>query len=440
MGRVNVNSIHQARGQQHPIRALSSSSAADAGISSTDEHLKRTALYDCHLKCGGKMVPFAGHSLPVMYTGTHGGIKAEHLQVRQSAGLFDVSHMGQVRVYGKDRVRFLEHLVVADVEALPVGRATLSLMTNVRGCIIDDTIVTQLGRDRTGRDALGMVINGACVEKDMAHILHEMNVMRNKTGMEVDVERLEDRSLLALQGPKAMHVLGRMISNEEIDLKRMPFMSAETTRLASLHDEVLVTRCGYTGEDGFEISVNNADAPILFDQILEHPEVQPCGLGARDSLRLEAGLCLYGNDIDEETTPSEAGLTWTVAKTRRGTPSDSDTARRSAFLGAEVILAQIADPSKVTRKRVGFVLQGGPPARGDESVFAADTAAERQETPIGRVTSGGFSPSLNTGIGMAYLDKSATRSGTPVMIRVRGKAVPGTVTKMPFVPTHYYQL
>jgi aminomethyltransferase len=382
------------------------------------------------------MVPFAGYALPVMYSGSKGGIKNEHLQVRQSAGVFDVSHMGQVRVYGADRRRFLERLVVADLEALQEGHAVLSLLTNDRGGIIDDTIITNIGRDPTGAEALNMVINGACVDKDMAHLkAHEMQA-REKQGMDVRLERLLDRSLLALQGPKAMEVLQSFIDKSTLNLEQMAFMNARVITLPKFSDYLLVSRCGYTGEDGFEISVSNQDAASLFEALVAHPAVLPCGLGARDSLRLEAGLCLYGNDIDENTTPVSAGLTWTIAKSRRSPTPDGD---RPQFLGADIILSEVADPKSVQRKRVGFVLHGGPPARGHESIHES-TPQVADDGVIGHVTSGGFSPSRNCAIGMGYVMKPADVAGTRISVKVRGKLVPGEVVKMPFVKTNYHKL
>jgi aminomethyltransferase len=402
---------------------------------SPEEKLKHTALYETHLKYGGKMVPFAGYALPVMYSGEKGGIKNEHLQVRQSAGVFDVSHMGQVRVYGTDRVRFLERLIVADLQALPAGTAVLSLLTNEHGGIIDDTIITNLGKDNTGAEALNMVINGACVDKDMAHLRAHERRAREVDGMDVRLEFLADRSLLALQGPKAMQVLQHIVDRSTLNLEQMAFMNARMVKAPAFSDYLLVSRCGYTGEDGFEISVHNQDAPKLFEMLVSNEAVLPCGLGARDSLRMEAGLCLYGNDIDENTTPVSAGLTWTIAKSRRN-PDSGDG--RPSFLGADVILKEIANPSIVQKKRVGFILHGGPPARGHETIHenspkAADNAV------IGTVTSGGFSPTRNCAIGMGYISKPMDAVGTRISVKIRGKLVPGEVVKMPFVKTNYYK-
>ncbi|KAK4537843.1 hypothetical protein CDCA_CDCA14G3868 [Cyanidium caldarium] len=420
-------------------RLLSTASGTEpsAAPAPAEDSLKKTALYDKHVERGGRMVPFAGHWLPLMYTGPHGGIKAEHLHVRRSAGVFDVSHMGQVRVYGKDRVRFLERLVVADVAALGAGHATLSLLTTEHGGIIDDTIVTNLGRDAGGRECLGMVINGACVDKDMAHMQQQAELARREQSLDVELQLLGDRSLLALQGPQAMTVLQRLLPASAVDLKQVPFMTAVSTRPPSFTHDALISRCGYTGEDGFEVSVHNADAPAFFEALLDHTEVVPCGLGARDSLRLEAGLCLYGNDIDENKTPVQAALTWTVAKSRRNPNADPG---RVSFLGAEMILREVADPSLVPQRRVGFTLEGGPPARGHEPIFAAEGDGSPGEgKAVGEVTSGGFSPSLNTAIGMGYVAKAFSKAGTPIYVLVRGKKVPGKVAKMPLVPTHYYK-
>ncbi|KAK4533670.1 hypothetical protein CCYA_CCYA18G4552 [Cyanidiococcus yangmingshanensis] len=420
-------------GKRTSLRAICTATTVHPSTS-VEETLKHTALYENHLKLEGKMVPFAGYALPVMYAGAKGGIKNEHLQVRESAGVFDVSHMGQVRVYGSDRTRFLERLVVADLLALKEGHAVLSLLTNERGGIIDDTIITNIGRDHTGSEALNMVINGACVEKDMTHLKAHEKASREE-GMDVRLERLMDRSLLALQGPRAMEVLQSLVGRGTLNLEQMAFMNAHMVKLPMFSEYLLVSRCGYTGEDGFEISVSNRDAPSLFEALTANPAVLPCGLGARDSLRLEAGLCLYGNDIDENTTPVSAGLTWTIAKSRRGPNLD---ASRPQFLGADVILREVANPSSVQKKRVGFVLHGGPPARGHETIHE-NTPQAADDGVIGHVTSGGFSPSRNCAIGMGYIKRPADAAGTRISVKVRGKLVPGEVVKMPFVKTHYYK-
>mmetsp|Transcript_34598 Transcript_34598/g.84739 ORF Transcript_34598/g.84739 Transcript_34598/m.84739 type:complete len:378 (-) Transcript_34598:85-1218(-) len=372
-----------------------------------DAALKKTALYDKHLELGGKMVPFAGYSMPVQFPD---GIKDSHLHVRRSAGVFDVSHMGQIRLHGKDAVPFLESLVVADVKALAPMSGVLSVFTTKEGTIIDDTIITNLV------DCVGLVINGACKDKDIDHINEHLAIART-AGKDVILEVLEDRELFALQGPKAMSVLQTYVKN---DLTKMPFMVAAPMEI--LGTEMLVTRCGYTGEDGFEISVPRDKAVETFESFIDKEEVRAAGLGARDSLRMEAGLCLYGNDIDDTTTPVEAALTWTIAKRRRA---------EGGFLGSDVILPQIEKGT--SRRRMGFVMKG-PPARGHEKIFTA-TGEE-----VGEVTSGGFSPSLGTAIGMGYAKKPFNKSGTKLMVQVRNRSYPLEVVKTPMVPTNYYKV
>lgn len=386
-----------------PQRGLALAAAAEP-------ELKTTVLHDKHVDIGGKMVPFAGYSMPVQYPD---GIKDSHLFVRSSAGLFDVSHMGQVRLHGKDNVAFIEKLVVGDVAGLPDRSAVLSVLTTEGGGIIDDTIVSNLGGGK-----LGMVINAGCKDKDLEHMRLHLAEAKGK-GMDVELEVVEDHELLALQGPKAMHVLSKFV--KEVDLVNMPFMTCGEMELAGV--KCHVTRCGYTGEDGFEISVPGGNALEMFEMLTAEEEVRPVGLGARDSLRLEAGLCLYGNDIDETTSPVEAGLTWTIGKRRR---------EEGGFLGAEVILGQLKDG--ISRRRMGFVMGKGAPARGGEKLMN-DKGEE-----VGVVTSGGFSPSLGTAIGMGYANKPFNKSGTALKVQVRARVNDIEVKKMPLVPARYYSV
>lgn len=373
-----------------------------------EPELKTTVLHDKHVEVGGKMVPFAGYSMPVQYPD---GIKDSHLFCRSSAGLFDVSHMGQVRLHGKDRVAFLEKLVVADVGSIPEMNAKLSLITMPNGGIMDDSIITNLG------DTLGMVVNAGCKDKDLAHIREHL-ADANAKGMDVALEIIEDHELIALQGPKAMAVLGSLVP--DVDLVKMNFMTAQMMMVSGIPCHV--TRCGYTGEDGFELSVPADKTVELFEILTAREEVRPVGLGARDSLRLEAGLCLYGNDIDSTTSPVEAGLTWTISKNRRET---------GGFLGDEVILKHIRDG--VSRKRMGFAFTGkGAPARGGE-----DITNEAGEV-VGKVTSGGFSPSLGMAIGMGYAQVPHNKSGTALKVKVRTRTYDIEVKKMPLVPSNYY--
>jgi aminomethyltransferase len=367
--------------------------------------LLRTPLYDLHVAHGARMVGFAGYEMPVQYPT---GIITEHLHTRAQAGLFDVSHMGQVRLRGASAVGALEKLIPGDIEALAQGRMRYSLLLNETGGIIDDLMVTRLD------DGLMLVVNAACKAGDIAHLK-----ARLEPG--VVVEPLPDRALLALQGPEAAAVLARFAPGVE----RMPFMSAAEITVAGARCGV--TRSGYTGEDGFEISVPNDQAVAVAETLLAQPEVAPIGLGARDSLRLEAGLCLYGHDIDTTTSPIEAGLAWTIGKRRR---------TDGGFPGAERILRELAKgPS---RRRVGIRPDGRAPSREGTAITDAAGAA------IGTVTSGGFGPSADADgkggpIAMGYVDPAHATEGTALSLVVRGTPRPARVVKMPFVPTRYYR-
>lgn len=377
------------------------------------ESLKRTVLYDRHVALGGKMVPFAGYAMPVQYDGE--GIKDSHLFVRSSAGLFDVSHMGQIRLHGSDRISFLETLVVADVAGLAQNTSTLSVFTNASGGIIDDTIISNLGGNVTG-----LVINAGCKDKDIAHIKEHLSAATSK-GLDVALEIIEDHELLALQGPKAMDILSKYVARSDVDLVRMAFMtSAPMTLLGS---PCHVTRCGYTGEDGFEISVPASIAVELFDSLVANDEVRPAGLGARDSLRLEAGLCLYGNDIDETTSPVEAALNWTIGKRRR---------EEGGFLGSETILGHLRDGT--TRRRMAFEITKGAPARGGEAIL------NENDEEVGVVTSGCYGPSVGKSIGMGYCKKPHNKIGTNIKFKVRTRMSEAVVKKMPLVPSGYYKV
>lgn len=375
-----------------------------------EPELKTTILHEKHIAIGGKMVPFAGYSMPVQYPD---GIKDSHLFVRSSAGLFDVSHMGQVRLHGTDRVAFIEKLVVGDIAGLADRSAVLSVLTTESGGIIDDTIVSNLGDDKHG-----MVINAGCKDKDLAHMREHLAQAKAK-GMDVDLEVIEDHELLALQGPKAMEVMTKFVP--DVDFVKMPFMTLAPMTVSGIPCHV--TRCGYTGEDGFEISVPAEKTLELFELLTAEEAVRPVGLGARDSLRLEAGLCLYGNDIDETTSPIEAGLTWTVGKRRRET---------GGFLGEEVIMKHINEG--ITRRRMAFVMPKGAPARGGEKLL--NEAGDE----VGTVTSGGFSPSLSMAIGMGYADKPFNKTGTKLQVQVRKRINAIEVKKMPLVPSNYYSV
>jgi len=407
-----------AAGVRSAGRSPAAAAAAAAGIlpahrrSASTEALKQTVLHDFHTSLGGKMVPFAGYSMPVQYASE--GIKASHLWVRSSAGLFDVSHMGQVRLRGKDAVSWLEGLVVADVAGLAPGTGTLSVLTTESGGIIDDTIISNLGDG-----ALGMVINAGCKDKDLAHMREHLSAARS-AGKDVDLEVLDEAALLALQGPKAAAVLGELAPS--LNLSTMAFMAGQAADVAGIPCHV--TRCGYTGEDGFEISVDGSQAVALTETLLANEAVHAAGLGARDSLRLEAGLCLYGNDIDETTTPVEAALSWTIGKRRR--------AEGGGFLGDAVIMEQLANGT--TRRRMTFIVEKGAPPRGHEKIL--NEAGEE----VGEVTSGGWGPSAGKALGMGYAKKPFNKTGTKLSIPLRGKEVAISVVKSPVVKTSYFSL
>jgi aminomethyltransferase len=346
------------------------------------------------------MVSFAGYDLPVQYPG---GIIAEHLHTRSQASLFDVSHMGQVRIDGAGRVAALESLLPADIQGLPEGAIRYSFFTNETGGILDDLMVGN------GGNCLHIVVNAACKEADLEIL---------RTGLAGTAEVIEQPglALLALQGPKAAEVLTRFAP----DAGRMAFMSFASFDVGGIGCRV--SRSGYSGEDGYEISVAAGDADALARLLLAEAEVEPAGLGARDSLRLEAGLCLYGTDIDETTTPVEAGLTWAIQKRRR---------EEGGFPGAEVIRRQLAE--RPPRRRVGLKPEGRAPLRGGVEIAAPDGPV------IGKVTSGLFGPSVGGPVAMGYVQRAYAEAGTALEALVRGKALACHVVKLPFVPQNYYR-
>ena len=360
-----------------------------------DAPLARTPLYDLHRSLGAKLVPFAGYEMPVQYPD---GILAEHLHTRATAGLFDVSHMGQVRLDGADAARALEALVPGDIVGLAPGRMRYTLFTNDQAGIRDDLMVTNRG------DHLFLVVNAACKAADIAHLQRHL----------ARVTPLPDRALLALQGPAAVTVLERLAPG----VGRIGFLSAAPVTIDGL--PCLVSRSGYTGEDGFEISVPAQGAERLARRLLAEPEVKPVGLGARDTLRLEAGLCLYGHDLDETTTPIEADLGWTIGKRRR---------QEGGYPGAAIVAQQLAEG--VARKRVGIRPQDKAPARDGTEIVAADGA------PIGRITSGGFGPTVGGPIAMGYVDAKHAAPDTAVGLVVRGIMRPAHIAPLPFVPHRY---
>jgi len=370
---------------------------------------KHTPLHALHLARGGKMVPFAGYDMPVQYTS---GVMKEHLHTRASAGLFDVSHMGQIALHAKsgrieDAAAALERLVPQDISKLAPGRQRYAQFTNERGGILDDLMVANFGK------YLLLVVNAACKAADEAHL-------RAHLSETCIIEPLPDRALLALQGPKAESVLAKFCA----DVAAMRFMDVSPHRVDGI--DCYVSRSGYTGEDGFEISVPSDKAEALAAALLDSSDVLPIGLGARDSLRLEAGLCLYGHDIDTTTTPVEAGLQWSIQKSRR-----NGGARTGGFLGADVILAQLEGGAP--RRRVGLKPEGRAPVREGAKLFADSSSSEQ----IGAVTSGGFGPSIGAPIAMGYLPAPHAADGGTVFAELRGQRMPLRVTPMPFVPNTY---
>ncbi|MEO5882841.1 MAG: glycine cleavage system aminomethyltransferase GcvT [Caldimonas sp.] len=366
--------------------------------------LLQTPLHALHLELGARMVPFAGYSMPVSYPS---GILAEHRHCRESAVLFDVSHMGQLRLTGDDSAAALETLVPVDIVGLASGKQRYALFTDDAGGILDDLMVTR--RD----DHLFLIVNAACKEADTAHL-------RAHLSTRCLIEPLPERALLALQGPKAAAVMHRLAP----ELVRLTFMTGAEATIRGI--ACFATRSGYTGEDGFEISVAAAEAEALARALLAEPEVAPAGLGARDTLRLEAGLCLYGHDIDTSTTPVQAGLTWAIQKVRR--PGGE---RAGGYPGERVIAAQLADGAPT--KRVGLIgLERVPVREGAHIVDDAGLA-------IGRVTSGTVGPSVGQPIAMAYLPSALAAAGTVVHADVRGKRQPMRVSPLPFSPHRYFR-
>lgn len=375
-------------------------------MSATQEELQKTPLHALHLELGARMVPFAGYSMPVQYPA---GLMAEHHHTRNAAGLFDVSHMGQLRLVGPDAAAAFETLMPVDVIGLAPGKQRYGLLLTDEGTIIDDLMFVNRGHD------LFVVVNGACKVGDIAHI-------RQRIGGRCEVITMPDHGLLALQGPKAVEALKRLVPGVE----KLVFMTGGTFvwKGTDLH----ITRSGYTGEDGFEISVPGPQAEALARELLAQPEVKPIGLGARNSLRLEAGLCLYGNDIDTTTTPVEAALTWAIQKVRR-----TGGERDGGFPGAARVLAQMEGGEVLKRKRVGLVALDRVPVR--EHTELQDANGQR----IGEVTSGLLGPSVDKPVAMAYVSPDHAAIGTRVQAIVRGKPVAMEVSTMPFVPNRYHR-
>lgn len=388
---------------------MSSEQATDESLAvtaSTDNAvpLHTTPLNDLHVSLGARMVPFAGYSMPVQYPL---GVLGEHLHTRQKAGLFDVSHMGQLRLVGPQAAAAFESLMPVDVVDLPVGKQRYGLLLNEQGGIIDDLMFVNRGAD------LFVIVNGACKAGDIAHIQAHI-------GQQCEVIPMPEQALLALQGPQAVDVLREL--NASVD--DLVFMTGAPLTLAGI--DCYVTRSGYTGEDGFEISVPGDQATALAQALLADDRTQPIGLGARNSLRLEAGLCLYGNDIDTQSTPIEAGLNWAIQKVRR-----TGGARAGGFLGADTVLGQLDGQVPLTRRRVGLLATERVPVR-DHTVLQNE-----QGEVIGEVTSGLLAPSVNQAIAMGYVRIDCSTIGTTVNAMVRGRAIPMVVSAMPFVPNGY---
>jgi aminomethyltransferase len=368
--------------------------------------LMRTPLYDEHVRLGARMVPFAGYDMPVQYPT---GVLTEHNWTREHAGLFDVSHMGQCAIIGPNfetTSAFLETLIPADAKSLLPGQQRYSQFLNEDGGILDDLMFTRSAWEGM-EGAFYVVVNASRKQSDYDHI-------RKHLPRGIEIKTWDHLALMALQGPSAEAVLARL----DPQARSLPFMQSAKMNLGGV--EAQVSRSGYTGEDGFEISVREGDAQKIWQLLLSDPEVKPIGLGARDSLRLEGGLCLYGHDIDETTSPNEAALMWSIAKRRR---------EEGGFVGAKRVLDEIKNGVK--RKRVGIKPEGRAPAREGTVIQNADGRA------IGHITSGGFGPSVNGPVAMGYVETAFAAEGTALQLIVRDKALPATVTKLPFIPNRF---
>jgi aminomethyltransferase len=371
--------------------------------------LKRTPLHRLHVELGARMVPFASYDMPVQYSA---GILKEHLHVRAAAGLFDVSHMGQFDLHPRSgaidsAARALESVAPVDLVALAPGRQRYALLTEERGGIRDDLMIANLG------DRFRVVANAACKDDDEAHLSAALQDV-------CTIERLDDRGLLALQGPAAEAVLAAFAP----EATGMRFMDVRSVTLFGA--DCIVSRSGYTGEDGFEISVPAERADAIARKLLDNPQVTMIGLGARDSLRLEAGLCLYGSDLDVSTTPVEAALAWSIQASRR-----RGGARAGGFPGADIILHQLENGAP--RRRVGLRPEGRAPIRHGTRLFPDPQSAD----PIGTVTSGGFGPSVNAPVAMGYVKTSSAKSAEPIYAELRGERVPVRVAPLPFIDPKY---
>jgi aminomethyltransferase len=375
-------------------------------IAPAPAELLQTPLHALHLELGARMVPFAGYSMPVQYPM---GLMQEHLHTRAAAGLFDVSHMGQLRLVGADAASAFETLMPVDVVDLPVGKQRYGLLLNETGGIIDDLMFVNRGED------VFVIVNGACKHGDLAHI-------QATIGQLCHVDAQFDRALLALQGPLAVNALQRLLPGAE----KLVFMTGAAFDWAGA--DLFITRSGYTGEDGFEISLPAHHADAFARALLSQPEVKPVGLGARNSLRLEAGLCLYGQDIDATTTPVEAGLNWAIQKVRR-----TGGARAGGFPSAERVLAQLDGTEPLKRKRVGLIALERVPVREHIEIQSLHGST------VGEITSGLLGPSADKPVAMGYVSAEQSAVGTRLQAMVRGKAVPMEVAALPFVPNRYHR-
>ncbi len=375
-------------------------------MSTDNATLKTTPLDALHRRLGARMVPFAGYSMPVQYAK---GLVTEHHHTRTHAGLFDVSHMGQLRLIGADAAAAFESLMPVDVVDLPIGKQRYGLLLNASGGILDDLMFVNRGDD------IFIIVNGACKDADIAHIQQQI-------GQRCTVEPLPNLALLALQGPHAIKVLQELIP----EVSTLVFMTGAQFTYQNI--PLFITRSGYTGEDGFEISLPASDAETFTQMLLNNPAVALIGLGARNSLRLEAGLSLYGSDLNTTTTPVEASLQWAISKVRR-----SGGAREGGFIGSDVVLAQLTNPQKLSRKLVGLISSERIPVRDHTAL------ADLNGKLIGEITSGLLAPTVNAPIALAYVTPAFAKIGSTINAQVRDKLVAMTVTALPFVPNRYFR-
>ncbi|SMN20311.1 similar to Saccharomyces cerevisiae YDR019C GCV1 T subunit of the mitochondrial glycine decarboxylase complex, required for the catabolism of glycine to 5,10-methylene-THF [Maudiozyma saulgeensis] len=393
----------------------------------TSQNIKKTALFNLHEELGAKMVPFAGYSMPLLYPTLQNHVESHHW-VRQKAGLFDVSHMLQSKISGDETLSLLNKVTPTDFSLMPMYNGSLSVLLNSNGGIIDDLIIIR----EPGEGDCFHVVSNAARSKEVTTFLNEEIKTLNES--KINFKIINDEALLALQGPMAAESLNKLVdsSGSKNDLKEL-FFGQRKEFILKNGIIVNVMRGGYTGEDGFEIAVKNNDALAFAKLLLSDSNVKPIGLAARDSLRLEAGMCLYGNELDMTTTPVEANLNWLISKTRRVATDNNSSIQ---FNGFSTIMDQLNNKSW-TRRRIGFQYidsKPSPAARHNDKIFNQDKTTE-----IGIVTSGSISPTLNTNIGQGYLKKGYTKTGNQYFVQVRKKFYPIEIKKMPFVPSHYYK-